>query len=161
VKQDQVTIYLCGSMTGLTHDQIGAYYRETVAALPEWMTPIAPLRDKDILKNAGALRASDYDEGAYGEGIMLTTRGIFARDSFDVRRSDALLADFSRANRVSIGSMFEIAWAQQQGKPIVIIMDKDGLHDHPFVRASTPFIFEPEMRETAIKTLVSLMRKGL
>lgn len=119
------------------------------------MTPIAPLRDKEILKNAS--RLTGHEDG----NVMLSARGIFSRDKFDVARSDVIFANFTRARRVSIGSMFELAWAQAQGKPIVIVMDKDGFHDHPFVQAATPFIFEHDQVDLAIRTLISITRKGL
>ncbi len=119
------------------------------------MIPIAPLRDKEILKNAGAL--DGHEEGH----VMLSARGIFARDYHDVSRCDAVFANFTRANRVSVGSLFELAWASQLRKPIVIVMDPAGLHDHPFVLACTPFIFDADAVDDAIATLVSIMRKGL
>lgn len=153
--ENKAAVYLCGSMTGLTHDEIADYYAETVARLPEWMTPIAPLRDKEILKNAG--RLTGHEDG----NVMLSARGIFSRDKFDVSRADAVFANFTRARRVSIGSMYELAWAESHGKPIVVVMDKDGFHDHPFVQASTPFIFDHDQVDLAIRTLTSILRKGL
>jgi len=149
------SVYLAGSISGLTHAETQEYYAETTALLPDWLTPVSPMRDKDALKT-GAVIDKAYEE----HGHLYTGAGIFARDYSDVLRCDCVLANFARARKVSVGSMFELAWAWQLRKPTVIVLEAGGrFHDHPFVRQSTPFIYE-DLRP-AVECLKSIMREGV
>lgn len=68
---------------------------------------------------------------------MSKPHGIFKRDKYDVMSCDAMLVNLLGAKRVSIGTMFEMAWAEDHGKPIVLIMEDEGnLHEHCFVTES-------------------------
>lgn len=149
------SVYLCGSISGLTADEIAAYHLPAASSLGfSGIDVISPMRGKQELSGAGVI------DGAYAErGPLFSTHGIFTRDKFDVLRCDALLANFSAARKVSIGSLFEIAWAQDHGKPVVIVMDDVGLHDHPFIRAASPFIHNNLV--DAVACLVNILRKGL
>ncbi len=151
-------VYLCGSISGLPYTEIDAYYNETLSLLPEWMIPLSPMRDKAELAapGVGAIEKSYEDLGP-----LYSTQGIFTRDSIDVHGCDAVLANFTRASRVSIGSLYELAWAWRARKPIVIVLDDKGLHDHPFVRATTPYIFKAGQLREAIGALKSLLRTGV
>jgi nucleoside 2-deoxyribosyltransferase len=116
------------------------------------MAPISPMRDKERLKLVGVI------EKAY-DGPLFSPQGIFTRDHYDVSRSDAVLANFTRAKKVSIGSMFELAWAWQMKKPIVVIQDPAGMHKHPFVDCASPYVAH-DLKE-AVVLLTSILRNGL
>ena len=79
----------------------------------------------------------------YEESVLSCQRGIFARDSWDTRRCDALLVNVLGADRVSIGTVMEIAWANAWNKPIVLVMEKEGnIHEHAMLREACPFRVE-------------------
>ena len=68
---------------------------------------------------------------------------VFERDKFDATRADILIVNLTGANRVSIGTMMEIAWAHLAGKFIVVVMEKVGNpHMHAFVREAASIMFE-------------------
>ncbi len=56
---------------------------------------------------------------------------------------DIVLANLLNAQDVSIGTMFEYAWADDFHKPIISIIEKEGnIHEHPFVQEATGFRLE-------------------
>lgn len=60
-------------------------------------------------------------------------RAAILQDRFDIQHCNAVLMNLKGAKRVSIGTMVELGWADAMGKPIVIVMDKNNLHEHGFV----------------------------
>jgi len=70
--------------------------------------------------------------------------GCFHRDYSDVKRSDLVLVNLTQSvDQISIGTMFEIAWAYEMRKPIVLIVNPTTSHilykTHPFIRDCTVF----------------------
>jgi nucleoside 2-deoxyribosyltransferase len=126
-------VYLAGPIYGLSYDE-ATDWRNTATHILEdaGVRALSPLRGKEFLREERELH------GAYPEYPLSTDQGIVSRDKFDVLRSDVVLVNLRCAERVSIGTMFEIAWAH--GKPVVLIMEDGNIHDHPFVRQCAPFI---------------------
>ena len=51
-----------------------------------------------------------------------------------VQSADLIIANLSYATRVSIGTVQEIAWAVEAGKPVILILPSDDeIHSHPFL----------------------------
>lgn len=94
----------------------------------------SPLRGKEFLRDAGEMTSAGPVQ-AGGD------QGIYARDRWDVMRADVVLANFTGARTVSIGTMFELAWAAQAGKYIVVVMEPGNPHDHAFVRQAASVVF--------------------
>lgn len=62
---------------------------------------------------------------------MSSIVGINVRDYNDVKTSDALLVNLlDYNNKVSIGTVMEIAWARVFQIPVVIVMEKENIHNH-------------------------------
>lgn len=88
-----------------------------------------PLRGKQYLKNMGELAPVISKPSN-----LATNKAIVGRDKFDVMTCDAMLVNLLGAKRVSIGTMFEMAWCHLLQKPQVVVMEKEGnLHEHAFV----------------------------
>lgn len=137
-------VYLCGPISGLTAEEAVNNWRTEAAfkldhvtipgirssawplRLPR-MRVLSPMRFKTNLP-PGKLPP----EGFTDLGPLYTNRGIFGRDRNDVRTSDVVLAYFAGAERVSIGSMIELGWADAWNIPVVAVLDP--LHDHVFVK---------------------------
>lgn len=132
------SVYLGGPITGLTYDD-GNEWR-TFAR--EWLQPwgiqaFSPLRAKEYLRHVGIL------DGQYHElNVLSGPKGITTRDRFDVMRCDLLLVSFIGAERVSIGTVMEIAWADMLRKPIVVAMEEDNLHRHEMLTTAAGFVVE-------------------
>ena len=88
----------------------------------------SPLRGKDYLLNEVKI------QDAYEQHLFSTQRAIMTRDYYDVTTCDALVINFTNAERVSIGTVMEIGWAYAKRTPIIIIGGKGGIHDHSFIR---------------------------
>jgi len=71
-------------------------------------------------------------------------------------QSDILYANFLGATRVSIGSMFELAWGSDNKKQVIVVMEKDNIHRHAFVLEAATIIFETtEEAQDYLQQLVS------
>lgn len=140
-------IYLAGGMSGLTWNEADTWRRDLAALLPE-VRCLSPMRCKrEKLK----LREEKGNEGLLGDVIeddpLLSRRGIFTRDFFDCTRADLVvvnLTDYTGKNLISIGTIFEIAWAWQARIPLVLILPSTlnkeiNKHEHPFILEAADF----------------------
>jgi hypothetical protein len=133
------TVYLFGPITGLSFD--GAqdwrkWMREQL--LPYGIDAFSPLRGKEFLASLGTLSGHGRD---YADlNVLASPSAILARDKFDVLRADMLVGNFIGADRVSIGSMFEQAWAHAKHTPIAVAIEPAGnVHDHLFFNETVGF----------------------
>lgn len=144
--KQQFKIYLSGPISHLSYEEADKWTKEAEYLLSQRskdrIIGYRPLRYKNF-----SLSGERYDTNK----ILLPTdtnpfqnplsndRAIFSRDKYDVLSSDIILVNLLGAKKVSIGTMYEMAWAHQQQIPIVCIMEENNIHDHPFVRESMNF----------------------
>lgn len=124
------TVYLAGPISGLTYDDAEEWRTIAKEALSfNGIKALSPLRGKDYLRAIGTISATGVEYESLG--ILSTSRGVITRDRYDATRCDVLLVYLRGATRVSIGTMFEVAWADLNRIPIVLVMEKNGnVHDH-------------------------------
>lgn len=131
--------YLAGPITGLTHkgaDEWREFVSEKLIAND--VVPLSPLRAEKFLEEFGVLETSYI-----GATPMVTDRGMVTRDLWDLSRADVILCNLLGAERVSIGTMFELAWALYLRKPTVVVMEPEGNpHEHSFVREAIDYRVE-------------------
>lgn len=146
-------VYLAGPITGTTYDGCTGWREHAAAVLaPHGLVGLSPMRGKDYLAAESTI-ADQYDET-----VLSSQRGIMTRDRWDAHRTDILLVNLLGAERVSIGTVMEIAWADSVRAPIVLAMESGGLHDHAMVREAAGFIV-PTLDE-ALDIVVALGRHG-
>ena len=97
---------------------------------------LIPMYGKGYLKDEKKLKAGGYQQP------LSTNHAIFNRDKWMVKQSDIVFANFLGAKQVSIGSMMELAWANDNDKHIVVVMEKDNPHQHAFVLESATIIYD-------------------
>lgn len=142
-------IYLAGPISGLHYN--GAQDWRDFAALELFKVGLlgfSPLRAKNYLKEKGVI------EQGYEGHPLSTDRGINSRDRFDVMSCDAVLFNFlGSGDRISVGTMIEMGWADAFRKPIVVVMEPalQNKHDHPMLRECTHF------RVTAVEEAVWIL----
>ena len=144
-------MYLAGPISGLTYDN-GQSWREYVMAnLPKEIRGISPLRAKAaVLARAGIINDS------YENNPLTSQTGITTRDRMDCTRSDAILINLLGAEKVTIGTMIEIGWADAHRIPIILVMEKScNVHDHPMVRECAGF--RVTNLEDALKVLEAVL----
>jgi nucleoside 2-deoxyribosyltransferase len=122
-------VYLAGPITGLSYDGAVGWREDAEAHLDAYGIGTAdPMRGKSYLSGQDEIKDS------YADHAMSTAHAIFKRDRMDCRKCDALLVNFLGAEKVSIGTVMEIAWADANGIPVVIVMEPDNLHQHSMVK---------------------------
>jgi nucleoside 2-deoxyribosyltransferase len=135
-------VYLAGPITGLQYDGAQDWRDRARDALsPFNIKAFSPLRAKEYLRSVGQLTA---DCAGYGDlNALSSPRGIMTRDRFDATRADALLVNLIGAQRVSIGTCMEIAWADLKRTPVVVAMERAGnVHDHAMITEAIGFRVE-------------------
>jgi len=152
---DLIKVYLGGPIKGQTLSGAAGWRRQLnsdnwAEGFFEFLNPMRVHEEE--------LPDGPVDQGVYNS-ILRTQRGVYARDRFDVMRSDVLLVNFLGATRVSIGSVMEIGWAKAdptKSRIVVVVMEKEGnLHDHWFINESTDYRVETLVQ--AISVLWSLV----
>jgi nucleoside 2-deoxyribosyltransferase len=147
-------IYLAGPICGLTYDGAQEWRIEFAEKIDPEIACYSPLRGKDYLQMRGPL------EGSYGEFPLSTDQGITARDRFDCMGSDLVVFNLLGAQRISIGTMIELGWADAARNPSILIMEKEGNpHEHPMVRQTTQFRVDNLKDAIAIAEIILLPRK--
>ena len=150
-------IYLCGPMAENTPEQADGWRQEAAKSLePNGFTVSTPMRGKGMLEEDKRMGVH-YE--AYGKVAELTPPSIFARDQFDVRHADIILANMTELGWAyrhndegvqipSIGSDFEIAWAFLLNKPVVLIAPNGNPYaEHPFLVGMSNLVRFDEMSE--------------
>lgn len=117
-------VYAVGPVTGLGFDQANEWREYADEKLQPRIRIINPLRGQRQWVKTSIILECDNDHSR-------TSAPALARYSkFDVKRCDAILANFLEAQMVSRLSLVEIGWANAFDKPIVVVMEKDNIHYH-------------------------------
>lgn len=130
------TVYLAGPISGLKYDGATEWRDAAIADLAAaGIKGLSPMRAKEYLRDRydakGGFSATCEE---YGHLSCLSgPRGIMTRDRFDATRCDVLLVNLLGAERVSIGTMMELAWADLKRTPIVCAMETGNVHEHAMV----------------------------
>lgn len=126
-------IYLAGPISGYTHDESEEWRDEFKALMPPSIKCYSPLRGKRFLREKGVITQS------YSDTPFSTDKGILARDHDDCRRADLIVANLVGAEKISIGTVMEIAWGHAYRNPVLAIMDPGSVHDHPMIREAVSY----------------------
>lgn len=129
-----INVYLAGPITGTSYDDCTDWRNKVNNDFRKFgVTGVSPMRHKTYLKDEAILQK-------LYKTALSSQRGIFARDSWDVDRCDAIFVNLLYAKDVSIGTVMEISWAWQKRIPIILVMEKHGnVHDHPMILEACPF----------------------
>lgn len=131
------TVYLSGPMTGCSNAEMTKWRQSVSSTLAKLdIHALSPVRHLDEL-------------------IYLGERFAFYRDYNDVKNCDALLVNFLGSQRVSIGTVFEICWAQMLKIPCVVVMNNGNVHSHLFIKEAASAIV-PTLKE-GLRHLISVI----
>lgn len=130
-------IYLARPISGCSFEEVVGYYEATVQSLKGYGYDVLyPMCGKNYLRNEIQFKAEGYGQP------LSTNRAIVGRDRWMVRQSDIVLANLVGSKHVSIGTVSELAWAFDNKKHVIIVMEKDNVHRHAFVLEFADVIFE-------------------
>jgi nucleoside 2-deoxyribosyltransferase len=133
-------VYLAGGIAGLTGRTATDWRIEAGMMLRSRdVETLDPMRAKDALSGQARI-STDFHDYA-DRGAFFTAKGIMTRDFNDVKRCDALLVNLLGAEKPSLGTIMELAWAYAFQKPAVIAIEASGNpHDlHPMIHEAMPF----------------------
>lgn len=124
------TVYLAGPISGLNYAGAVDWREEAIADLAiAGIKGLSPMRAKHYLRDV-----TNLDPAGHGEfSVLSCPRGITTRDRFDTTRCDVVLANFLGAQKPSLGTVMEIAWADLSRTPIVAVMEPGNVHEHAMI----------------------------
>jgi hypothetical protein len=145
-------IYCVHPISGASAEEIFKYYDQTKDILIKLGYDVfTPMYGKEYLRNEIKFKAEGYTNP------LSTNHSIFNRDKWMCLQADIIYASFIGTKIVSIGSMFELAWANIHNKQIVIAMEQDNIHRHAFVLEAATIIYPTE--DEAINYLTKIIKK--
>lgn len=128
------TLYMAGPVKGLAYAAATDWRRWLVSMLADYNVEcLDPLRGKDELKGETSIDRIEYDTP------MSSPKGIYVRDRFDTLRCDLLLVNLLHAEKPSLGSVMEIAWAAALHTPIILVMEPGNIHEHTMILEACGF----------------------
>jgi len=133
-------VYLAGPIAGLNYAGATEWRNRATELIAEKSSgailPYSPMRSKEYLAGETSI-GGDYPQP------MSTARAIVTRDFNDVKTADLILVNLLGAQKVSIGTVAEIAWCKVLFKPAILVMERSGnVHDHPFITEVVGFRVE-------------------
>jgi nucleoside 2-deoxyribosyltransferase len=149
-------IYLAGYINNEVIDkcvewrkQIALYFNSN----PKWQGVISfldPLNGDDM-KNI-------TEEGLK---CSLPGKALIHRDYNSIRSADLIVANLDTfgEDRPIVGTVFELAWAWEFKKPVIVITDDDKYKFHPFIM-DTASIIVSNVEELLEKKYINFMFKG-
>ena len=133
----QLTVYLSGPMTGKTLEEASAWRDHATAVLASHgLRVLSPMRGKTMSLPKG----EPLKPGASYKRASIRDEALFCRDRSDVKEADIVLCNLEGASAVSIGSVCEIIWANEFRRFLIVVLPKDGVHDHAFVRTAASVV---------------------
>lgn len=149
------TLYMAGPVKGLAYDTATDWRFWLADKLAGYNVEcLDPLRGKDELQGETSIDRVEYDTP------MSCPKGIYVRDRFDALRCDLLLVNLLDAEKPSLGSVMEIAWADALHKPIILVMEPGNIHEHAMVLGACGFRAQCLEEAAAIAIAVLNLKKG-
>jgi hypothetical protein len=133
---------------------------------PGWIVVASPMRGKEYFSEVKGEIGAYYDtEGnkarpsniysnAYKQAAS-GPRGIIARDFYDCNRADLVFVNFLGAQKISAGTIMEIAWAYQSRIPVVCCMENSNVYRHPMIDEACDFVLDDF--KTAIQIAANIL----
>jgi len=140
------SVYLCGPMSGLTWQEALAWRKKCEAELYSRWRLINPVRSQIATSSIHDIIPVQLQSDNDYKDLKDTATGVTAQDEFFIDQSDWLLCNFLNADKVSIGSVWEMGYAWGTHKKILTVLEPGSIHDHPFIRRRS-HVFTPSLNE--------------
>lgn len=152
VGNNNMKICFARPITGLSYDEVAGSYDSTKDNLLKmgYEHVYFAFTGKSYLKDETSFMASGYKHS------LSTDHAITLRDRWMVKQSDVFFLNLLGTTKVSIGCMMELAWAFDNGKHVVTLMEENNIHSHAFVIESSHVIYRTE--DEAMRYLWKLVR---
>jgi hypothetical protein len=166
------TIYLAGYISGQKMEECSSWRKKIREHYENWTTPIIDDRNGKIIGYntmrypicwLDPLNGKDFEdidsEGLKAKGV--TPEAIVHRDYNCVRTADLIVANLDTfgCTRPLTGTMFELAWAYESRKPVIVITQEANYKHHPFI-TETASVIVSTVNELLEKKLINYFFKG-
>lgn len=149
----QFKVYLAGPIKGFTFDGCTSWRKQVRDAMPFEIKTYSPLRGK---QRVAEIQSGELIKDCYESNPLTSAKGINTRDYYDVMSSDMVFVYLKGAEKVSIGTVMEIAWARAFNKPTILVMEKTGnIHEHSMLLY--PCGYHVETLEEGIEILKAIL----
>ena len=122
-------IYLAGPIANLSHNQASEWRSYVETALPEFEV-FNPMAYNNDTENGNLPNYNGTKRG----------NEIWQIDKENLERSDLILANFLGSKIISIGTCVEIGITVAMNIPIIVVMEDNNIHQHPFITVPAEFI---------------------
>jgi nucleoside 2-deoxyribosyltransferase len=146
-------IYLAHPISGLSFDEVVAYYMVTKQSLSLHYDVFYPMIGKGYLRTEKTLKAGGYQKP------LSTNHAILGRDRWMVQTCDIVYVDFTGSEVASIGCVMELAFAKAYGKHVIAVIPETNVHNHAFVLECADVVFPTH--EEAIEYLKTLSERRI
>jgi len=151
----EIKIYCGHAISGRPKAEIVEYYKRAVHDLKCMGYDVYhPVIEVELVRNEMEDRAN---KRAYNP--MASNHSIKERDKWMVKTSDVVFMDFTGATMASIGCTSETAWGDAWDKHVVVVMEKDNIHQHAFILEMADVVLETY--EDAMKYLEKLIKRDI
>jgi nucleoside 2-deoxyribosyltransferase len=144
-------VYLAGPISGHSYGNVTNWREYSKEYLKDnGILGFSPMREKHYLSEENKIQDS------YSQHTMSSITGINVRDYNDTKTSDAILVNLlDSGQRVSIGTVMEIAWARAFQIPVVIVMEEDNIHQHAMLSFGN--IIVPTLEE-GLQAIIQILK---
>ena len=151
-KNKKIYVYLGGPITGIRYERANTWRQFIKAVVPKWIVVVSPMRHENPLARGrlGIIERLSRDQ------LLRYQKRITSCCRNDVKKCDIIFINLLEAEkkdkknkgteRVSIGSVGEIFWADILGKIIIVTMKKNSIHDHIMTR-EIPDVVTPSLKK--------------
>lgn len=138
-----VNVYLAGPINGCTKKEANEWRNKFIKRLRKiGIAGVSPLRCEP-LKGAKRYGGCETDgkpvNETYSDPRFGVPKAIRSKNSVDVHTCDVTVVYLPReANerRPSYGTIVEIGWATEAGKPVILVSDDPAVYGHPVIAES-------------------------
>lgn len=125
-----LSCYLCGYIQGSVIEQCIAWRKKIRETYDNWPTGRYPINWIDPLNGENFNEISP--DGLKG---CFPPNAIVHKDYVSIQKSDLIIcnSDTFGQNRPLIGTIYELAWAYEKRKPVIMITNDIIFEQHPFI----------------------------
>jgi nucleoside 2-deoxyribosyltransferase len=132
-------IYVAGIMSGCSFKEVKDRFYPVVNRLTEMgFLVLHPLLGKEKHYRDDTILKPTFDRPS----PFTTNNAITRRDHWMVHQCDIIWMSLLGAEEKSLGCAMEIAWAYDNNKHIITLMEKDNCHKHAFITGCSDIILD-------------------
>ena len=165
------TIYLAGYISGKKIKECSEWRKRVREHYEHWRKPIRNDKGKKVgimeerypICWLDPLNGKDFEDidskGLHAKGV--TNEAIVHRDYNCVKSADLIIANLDTFGciRPLTGTMFDLAWAYDSHKPVIVITTEPNYKNHPFITETASLII-PSVDDLIKKKYINYFYKG-